>query len=67
MKTYFTVAVRDCKVWTPQWGSYSRAECEQEVLDSWTGCYHRADIRIIRTGDEQRCINAGIAKLNGAA
>lgn len=62
-RRYYTLAVRDQGVWGPQYGSYSRSDAHEEMLDH-AERYALKDLKIIRTDDEQAAIDAAIAKLN---
>jgi hypothetical protein len=65
MKNYYTLAVRDAGLWSPQFGDYHRSVVVEErtyMVDSeeCTDC----DCKIVRSGDAQADIDAAIAALN---
>jgi hypothetical protein len=65
-RTYFTLAERNRDgAWAPQFGSYDRADVDQERAD-WidSDSYKASDLRVIKSGDMQAEINAAIDKLN---
>lgn len=63
MRKYYTVIVQwgRGEVWTPQYGSFSKQDCIDELEDSFADAYKT---RIISTAPEQSAINAAIARLN---
>jgi hypothetical protein len=70
-RSYYTLAVRWHEVgltlghWTPEFGDYDEEVVEEERRYYRIDHGHKAkDLKIIRTGDTQAEIDAGIAKLN---
>ena len=63
MRKYYTVIVQweRGEVWTPQYGSFNKQDCIDEVEDSFTDAYKT---RIIVTVPAQSAIDAAIAQLN---
>lgn len=70
-KAYWTLAIRwptrlgGAGSWTPEFGSYDRADVTGE-LESYLdgGDLRRAEMRIVRSGDRQADIDAAVAALN---
>lgn len=67
MRNYYTLAVRSDGRWSAQFGDYDRSTVAAEQVDvvhnTGTPVKHR-DTCVIRTGDTQAEIDAGIAALN---
>ena len=64
-RAYYTLVLRDGlgEPWRPQFGSYSYAECYEEIDDSYADL-PTANRKIIMTGESQASIVAAIAALN---
>lgn len=63
---YYTLAEWLGGKWHPQFGSYSRKECEQELQCyrySTAGMLKRNHYRIVKSGDAQTDIDMALAKL----
>lgn len=63
MRKYYTVIVQweQGEAWMPQYGSFSKQDCIDELEDSFADAYKT---RIIATTPEQSAINAAIAQMN---
>jgi hypothetical protein len=67
MRKYYTLAIREDGVWTPQFGDYNRSVVEEErsyVVGHPSGEVKKKDTKVICSGSSQASINAAIAKLN---
>lgn len=64
MKRYYTLAVREDGVWSPQFGDYSRATVHEEMADMLDHDVRRKDLKVIETDDTQVSIMAAIERLN---
>lgn len=64
-RTYFTLAIKENGVWSPQFGDYSVFVVREEKRDRYeSGEAKIKDMKIIPTLDTQEAINRGIARLN---
>ncbi len=57
---YYILLIHDGDEWSPQFGDYSRAVVEQELIDS----YKDERAMIITTGDAQESIDAAVIAKN---
>lgn len=66
MKRYYTLAVRDDNVWSPEFGDYDRSTVQSELNDYRDHDYRKSNLKIVQSDDSQAAIEAAIAALNKA-
>lgn len=62
-RTYFTLAIYEDKVWSPQFGDYSHSVVADERDDSWSDLPIKAT-KILKTNDDQASIDFAVQALN---
>lgn len=68
-RAYFTLAICERGVWSPQFGDYERAVVEAERVDMLEGNRARGslkarDVKIVKSAPDNDAIDQAIAKLN---
>ncbi len=66
VKSYYTLLERWDNVWHIQYGSYSRADCVDEVQAYRDAGSKKKNLTIIKTLDNQETINDYVRSLNNA-
>jgi hypothetical protein len=64
VKPYYTVLERWDNVWHPQFGSFDRADCVDEVQCFRDAGTKKKDLMIIQTQPSQEIINEAVTVLN---
>lgn len=60
---YYTLAIWQDSAWSPEYGSYDRAECVSERLDYRDHYIKAKHLRILRTTPDQTAIMKAVSKL----